>query len=64
MEPPPSNAWSSLAFDRGGRTGPPRSNYFFSRPVDDPQHLIEAAKRGLLDQMLFFDAVPSSSAFD
>ena len=36
LEPPPKR--SSLAFDRGGQTTPPRSNAFLFGAADDPQN--------------------------
>ena len=61
---------SYLAFDRGGQTGLPGSKDFFRQILSfrfvhgRPEHLIEAAKRGRLDQMLKFGAVRTSVAFD
>ena len=58
-KPPPDHPLkrSSLAFDRGGQTGPPRSNAFFPALFGRPWHLIKVAKPGRLDQM-FFVSVP------
>ena len=63
---PPQNPpkRSSAAFDRGGQTGPPRSNAFWGESFGSPWHVSEAAKRGRLDQMIFFGAVDDTGAAD